>query len=91
VNFRFSGANEANSVTRSEDRWPKGHQIGNVEMTSLLDGQVPLFGWSPVAPSRYGNLLAYGHARINCDVVVPAGSAAASCHSASACRRKSSR
>jgi len=36
-------------------------------------GQVRLFGWSPVVPSRYGNLLAYGHARINCDVVVSGG------------------
>jgi predicted MPP superfamily phosphohydrolase len=36
-------------------------------------GQVRLLGWSPVVPSRYGNLLAYGHARINCDVVVSGG------------------
>ena len=36
-------------------------------------GQVRLFGWSPVVPSRYGNLLAYGHTRINCDVVVSGG------------------
>jgi predicted MPP superfamily phosphohydrolase len=36
-------------------------------------GQVRLFGWSPVVPSRYGNRLAYGHARINCDVVVSGG------------------
>jgi predicted MPP superfamily phosphohydrolase len=36
-------------------------------------GQVRLFGWSPVVPSRYGNLLAYGHAKINCDVVVSGG------------------
>src|SRR3984957_16175737 len=28
-------------------------------------GQVRLFGWSPVVPSRYGNRLAYGHTRIN--------------------------
>ena len=27
-------------------------------------GQVRLFGWSPVVPSRYGNRLAYGHAEI---------------------------
>jgi len=26
-------------------------------------GSVRLFGWSPVVPSRYGNRLAYGHAR----------------------------
>jgi predicted MPP superfamily phosphohydrolase len=36
-------------------------------------GQVRLLGWSPVVPSRYGNLLAYGHARINCDVIVSGG------------------
>lgn len=36
-------------------------------------GQVRLLGWSPVVPSRYGNVLAYGHARINCDVVVSGG------------------
>ena len=36
-------------------------------------GQVRLFGWSPVVPSRYGNVLAYGHARINCDVIVSGG------------------
>jgi uncharacterized protein len=36
-------------------------------------GQIRLFGWSPVVPSRYGNLLAYGHARTNCDVIVSGG------------------
>jgi hypothetical protein len=36
-------------------------------------GQVRLFGWSPVVPSRYGNRLAYGHARIHCDVIVSGG------------------
>src|SRR5207244_11867034 len=36
-------------------------------------GQVRLFGWSPVVPSRFGNRLAYGHARVNCDVVVSGG------------------
>jgi hypothetical protein len=36
-------------------------------------GQVRLFGWSPIVPSRYGNRLAYGHARINCDVIVSGG------------------
>jgi len=36
-------------------------------------GQVRLFGWSPVVPSRYGNRLAYGHARTRCDVVVSGG------------------
>ncbi|WP_024507762.1 metallophosphoesterase [Bradyrhizobium sp. ARR65] len=36
-------------------------------------GQVRLLGWSPVVPSRYGNRLAYGHARFNCDVVVSGG------------------
>ena len=32
-----------------------------------------LFGWSPVVPSRYGNRLAYGHIRVNCDVIVSGG------------------
>jgi hypothetical protein len=36
-------------------------------------GQVRLLGWSPVVPSRYGNQLAYGHTRINCDVIVSGG------------------
>ena len=36
-------------------------------------GQVRLFGWSPVVPSRYGNRLAYGHVRINCDLIVSGG------------------
>src|SRR5690242_4861629 len=36
-------------------------------------GQVRLFGWSPVVPSSYGNRLAYGHTKINCDVVVSGG------------------
>jgi hypothetical protein len=34
-------------------------------------GQVRLFGWSPVAPS--GQRLAYGHVRVNCDVIVSGG------------------
>ena len=33
-------------------------------------GQVRLFGWSPVTPSRYGNRFAYGHVREQCDVLV---------------------
>jgi predicted MPP superfamily phosphohydrolase len=36
-------------------------------------GQVRLFGWSPVVPSRYGEKFAYGHTRTNCDVVVSGG------------------
>jgi len=36
-------------------------------------GQVRLFGWSPVVPSRYGNRLAYGHTRTSCDVVISGG------------------
>ena len=36
-------------------------------------GQVRLFGWSPVVPSRYGDKFAYGHARTSCDVVVSGG------------------
>jgi predicted MPP superfamily phosphohydrolase len=34
-------------------------------------GQVRLLGWSPVAPS--GQQLAYGHIRMNCDVIVSGG------------------
>jgi uncharacterized protein len=34
-------------------------------------GQVRVLGWSPVAPS--GQLLSYGHIRMNCDVVVSGG------------------
>ena len=34
-------------------------------------GQVRLLGWSPVAPS--GQRLAYGHIRMNCEVVVSGG------------------
>jgi uncharacterized protein len=36
-------------------------------------GQVRLFGWSPVVPSRYGEKFAYGHVRENCDVIVSGG------------------
>lgn len=37
-------------------------------------GQVRLFGWSPVVPSRYGNRYAYGHVREHGrDLVVSAG------------------
>ena len=34
-------------------------------------GQVRVLGWSPVAPS--GQLLTYGHVRMNCDIVVSGG------------------
>jgi uncharacterized protein len=36
-------------------------------------GQVRLFGWSPIVPSRYGNRFAYGHIREQCDLVVSGG------------------
>jgi predicted MPP superfamily phosphohydrolase len=36
-------------------------------------GQVRLFGWSPVVPSRYGEKFAYGHTREKCDVIVSGG------------------
>jgi hypothetical protein len=37
-------------------------------------GQIRLFGWSPVVPSRYGNRYAYGHVRENGrDLVVSGG------------------
>ena len=34
-------------------------------------GQVRMLGWSPVSPS--GQRLAYGHIRMNCDVIVSGG------------------
>src|SRR5437879_6059896 len=34
-------------------------------------GQVRMLGWSPISPS--GQQLAYGHIRMNCDVVVSGG------------------
>ncbi len=36
-------------------------------------GQVRLFGYSPVVPSRYGNRYAYGHVREHTDLVVSGG------------------
>jgi predicted MPP superfamily phosphohydrolase len=36
-------------------------------------GQVRLFGWSPVVPSRYGNRFAYGHVREQTDLIVSGG------------------
>ena len=36
-------------------------------------GQVRLFGWSPVVPSRFGNRYAYGHIREQCDLIVSGG------------------
>ncbi|MFY0619175.1 metallophosphoesterase [Shimia sp.] len=37
-------------------------------------GQVRLFGWSPIVPSRYGNRYAYGHVREDGrDLVVSGG------------------
>jgi uncharacterized protein len=36
-------------------------------------GQVRLFGYSPMVPSRYGNRYAYGHVREQCDLIVSGG------------------
>lgn len=36
-------------------------------------GQVRLFGWSPIVPSRYRNRYAYGHVREHTDLVVSGG------------------
>jgi len=36
-------------------------------------GQVRLFGWSPIVPSRYGNRYAYGHVRERCDLIISGG------------------
>ena len=35
-------------------------------------GQIRLFGWSPVAPTRYDKFV-YGYTRTNCDVIVSGG------------------
>jgi hypothetical protein len=35
-------------------------------------GQVRMFGWSPIAPTRFAQYV-YGHARANCDVIVSGG------------------
>jgi predicted MPP superfamily phosphohydrolase len=35
-------------------------------------GQIRLFGWSPVVPTRYDKF-AYGHSRENCDLIVSGG------------------
>lgn len=36
-------------------------------------GQIRMFGWSPVVPSRFRNRYAYGHVREQCDLVVSGG------------------
>ncbi|MDQ8726746.1 metallophosphoesterase [Bradyrhizobium sp. LHD-71] len=36
-------------------------------------GQVRLFGWAPVTPSRYGSRFLYGYRREKCDVIVSGG------------------
>jgi predicted MPP superfamily phosphohydrolase len=36
-------------------------------------GQLRVFGWSPIVPSRYGSRFAYGHAVEKCDVVISGG------------------
>jgi predicted MPP superfamily phosphohydrolase len=36
-------------------------------------GQLRIFGWSPIVPSRFGNRFAYGHVREQCDLVVSGG------------------
>jgi predicted MPP superfamily phosphohydrolase len=36
-------------------------------------GQVRMFGWSPVVPSRYGNRFAYGHMREPAELIVSGG------------------
>ncbi len=52
-------------------------------------GQVRLFGWSPVVPSRYGNRFAYGHVREQCDLIVSGGLGCSIVPFRSACRRRS--
>jgi predicted MPP superfamily phosphohydrolase len=60
-------AHEPDIMPRVPERVPlvlSGHTHG---------GQVRLFGWSPVVPSRYGNRYAYGHVREQCDLIVSGG------------------
>ena len=52
-------------------------------------GQVRLFGWSPVVPSRFGNRFAYGHMRESAMSSSPAVWAVLLLRSDWACRRKS--
>jgi predicted MPP superfamily phosphohydrolase len=48
-------------------------RVGLVLSGHTHGGQVRLFGWSPVVPSRYGNRFAYGHIREQCDLIVSGG------------------
>jgi uncharacterized protein len=61
-------AHEPDAFARMPDRIAltlSGHTHG---------GQVRLFGWSPIVPSRYGNRYAYGHVRQGGrDLIVSAG------------------
>lgn len=60
-------AHEPDIMTQVPDRVAlvlSGHTHG---------GQVRLFGWSPVVPSRYRNRYAYGHVREQCDLIVSGG------------------
>jgi hypothetical protein len=60
-------AHEPDIITRVPERVAltlSGHTHG---------GQVRLFGWSPVVPSRYGNRFAYGHRREPRDIIVSGG------------------
>jgi predicted MPP superfamily phosphohydrolase len=36
-------------------------------------GQVRLLGWSPAVPAQHGLRLAYGHIKLNCDLIVSGG------------------
>lgn len=60
-------AHEPDVMARIDDRVSlllSGHTHG---------GQVRLFGWSPIVPSRFGNRYAYGHVRERCDLIVSGG------------------
>jgi uncharacterized protein len=60
-------AHEPDVVVRVPDRVAltlSGHTHG---------GQIRLFGWSPIVPSRHGSRFIYGHARAKCDIVVSGG------------------
>jgi uncharacterized protein len=48
-------------------------RVGLVLSGHTHGGQLRLFGWSPVVPSRYGNRYAYGHVREQCDLIVSGG------------------
>jgi predicted MPP superfamily phosphohydrolase len=54
-------------------RMPEPERVALTLSGHTHGGQVRLFGWSPVVPSRFGNRFAYGHVRDRCDLIVSGG------------------